>query len=239
VPEVRIAAEPRTEFGKGAARRIRRDNKVPAVIYGHGTDPRHISLPGHELMLALKTANVLLTLDLDGTDELALPKDIQRDPIKGFLEHVDLVVVKRGEKVTVEIGVHLVGEAAPETFVTTEQQTLTVEAEATHIPTGVDVSIEGLTVGSQIHAKDISLPAGVTLVTAEDALVVNVTAATTAEEIEAELAEAEAEVGIVHEPTDEEQAAKAEAEAAAAAEGEGDGAKAGEAGGSEGEKAES
>ncbi|HEX7187429.1 MAG TPA: 50S ribosomal protein L25/general stress protein Ctc [Actinomycetes bacterium] len=237
MPEVRIAAEPRTEFGKGAARRIRRDNKVPAVIYGHGTDPRHISLPGHELMLALKTANVLLTLDLDGTDELALPKDIQRDPIKGFLEHVDLVVVKRGEKVTVEIGVHLVGEAAPETFVTTEQQTLTVEAEATHIPTGVDVSIEGLTVGSQIHAKDISLPAGVTLVTAEDALVVNVTAATTAEEIEAELAEAEAEVGIVHEPTDEEQAAKAEG--AAAAEGEGDGAKAGEAGGSEGEKAES
>ena len=232
MPEVRIAAEPRTEFGKGAARRIRRDSKVPAVIYGHGTAPRHVSLPGHELMLALKTSNVLLTLDIEGTDELALPKDIQRDPIKGFLEHVDLVVVKLGEKVTVEIGVHLVGEAAPETFVTTEQQTLTVEAEATHIPTGVDVSIEGLQVGTQIHAKDVTLPDGVTLVTDPEALVVNVTAATTAEEIEAELAEAEAEVGIVHEPSDEEQAAAAEAATDESAE-------ATSGGDAEGEKAES
>jgi large subunit ribosomal protein L25 len=214
VSEVRLSAEPRIEFGKGAARRIRRENKVPAVLYGHGSDPRHISLPGHELMLALKTPNVLLTLALDGgSDELALPKDVQRDPIKGFIEHVDLVVVRRGEKVNVEIAVHVVGEAAPDTFVTTEQQTLTVEAEATHIPTGVEVSVEGLQVGSQIHARDVALPAGVTLVTDEDALVVNVTAATTAEELEAELAEAEAEVGIVHEPTDEEQAGQAEASA--------------------------
>jgi large subunit ribosomal protein L25 len=233
VSEVRITAESRTEFGKGAARRIRRDNKVPAVLYGHGTDPRHISLPGHELMLALKTSNVLLTLDIDGADELALPKDIERDPIKGFLEHVDLVVVRRGEKVTVEIGVHLVGEAAPDTFVTTELNSLAVEAEATHIPTGVDVDIEGLQVGAQIHAKDIELPDGTTLVTDPEALVVNVTAATTAEEIEAELAEAEAEVGIVHEPTDEEQAAQAEA----AAEGGDDSAAA--AGDAEGDKADS
>ena len=143
--EVRIAAESRTEFGKGAARRIRRDNKVPAVLYGHGTEPRHISLPGHELMLALKTANVLLTLDIEGKDELALPKDVQRDPIKGFLEHVDLVVVRRGEKVTVEIGVHLIGEAAPgDPGRPSTRTTLSVEAEATHIPTGVDVSVEGL-----------------------------------------------------------------------------------------------
>src|SRR5688572_32793552 len=105
-------AEPRTEFGKGAARRVRRAHKVPAVLYGHGTDPRHISLPGHELMLALKTPNVLLTLDIEGNDELALPKDVQRDPIKGFLEHVDLVVVRRGEKVTVERGLHVTGEPA-------------------------------------------------------------------------------------------------------------------------------
>ena len=230
--EVRITAESRTEFGKGAARRIRRDKKVPAVLYGHGTDPRHISLP-HELMLALKTSNVLLTLDIDGKDELALPKDIQRDPIKGFLEHVDLVVVRRGEKVTVEIGVHLVGEAAPDTFVTTDLNSLSVEAEATNIPTGVDVSIEGLQVGAQIHAKDVTLPDGVTLVTDPEALVVNVTAATTAEEIEAELAEAEAEVGIVHEATDEEQAAQAEA----AAEGGDDSAAA--AGDAEGDKADS
>ena len=213
--EVRIAAESRTEFGKGAARRIRRDKKVPAVLYGHGTDPRHISLPGHELMLALKTANVLLTLDIDGTDELALPKDVQRDPIRGFIEHVDLVLVRRGEKVVVEIAVHVVGDAAPETLVTTDLNTLSVEAEATHIPTGFEVSVDGLNVGDQIHAKDVQLPSGVTLVTDPDALLVNVTAAPTAEQLEAELAEAEAEVGIVHEPTDEEQAE--------AAEGEGDG----------------
>jgi large subunit ribosomal protein L25 len=233
VSEVRIAAESRTEFGKGAARRIRRDKKVPAVLYGHGTDPRHISLPGHELMLALKTANVLLTLEFDGATELALPRDVQRDPIKGFLEHVDLVLVRLGEKVTVEINVHVVGEAVPETFVTLEQQTLSVEAEATNIPTGVDVSVEGLTVGSQIHARDVVLPDGVTLVTDEDALVVNVTAATTAEEMEAELAEAEAEVGIVHETPEAELAE----EAAEAAEG-GEGQAGAEGGAAEGEQAE-
>jgi large subunit ribosomal protein L25 len=199
VSEVRIAAEPRTEFGKGAARRIRRANRVPAVVYGHGNPPRHISLPGHELMLALKTPNVLLAVDLDGDTELALPKDVQRDPIKGFLEHVDLVVVRRGEKVTVEIPVHVQGDAAPETLVSLEHTTLSVETEATHIPSGVDVSVDGLGVGDQILAKDVSLPAGATLVTDGEALVVNVTAAPTAEQLEAELAEAEAEVGIVHE----------------------------------------
>ncbi len=219
--EVRLTAEPRTEFGKGAARRIRRDNKVPAVLYGHGSDPRHISLPGHELMLALKTANVLLTLDIEGDSELALPKDVQRDPIKGFLEHVDLVLVRRGEKVTVEIAVHLIGEAASESFVTLENATLSIEAEATNIPTGVDVSIAGLPIGSRIHAKDIALPEGTTLVTDPEALVVNITAATTAEEMEAELAEAEAEVGIVHEPTEAERAEVAAGEAAAAEGGEG------------------
>jgi large subunit ribosomal protein L25 len=216
VSEVRISAEQRTEFGKGAARRIRRDNKVPAVLYGHGEDPRHISLPGHDLMMALKTQNVLLTLDMDGSDELALPKDVQRDPIRGFIEHVDLVLVRRGEKVVVEIAVHVVGDAVPETLVTTDLNTLSVEAEATHIPTGFEVSVDGLNVGDQIHAKDVQLPSGVTLVTDPDALLVNVTAAPTAEQLEAELAEAEAEVGIVHEPTDEEQAE-------AAAEGEGGG----------------
>jgi large subunit ribosomal protein L25 len=213
VPEVRIATEPRTEFGKGAARRIRREAKVPAVLYGHGADPRHISLPGHELMLALKTANVLLTLDIEGKDELALPKDVQRDPIKGFLEHVDLVVVRRGEKVTVEIPVHVVGTAAPETLVNLDLNTLSVEAEATHIPSGVDVSVEGLEVGTQIHAGDLALPDGTTLVTDPEALVVAITAAPTAEQLEAELAEAEAEVGIVAEPAEGEAAEQAEAEA--------------------------
>jgi len=228
VAEVRIAAESRTEFGKGAARRVRRANKVPAVLYGHGAEVRHISLPGHELMLALKTQNALLTIEMDGKSELALPKAVQRDPIKGFLEHVDLVVVRRGEKVTVEVAVHVVGNAAPDTLVSLDQPTLSVEAEATHLPTGLDVSVEGLAPGSQIHASDVQLPEGATLVTDPGALVVNVTAAQTEEQLEAELAEAEAEVGIVHEPTDEEQAA----EAAAAPEGEG--AEGGEGGGGEG-----
>ena len=219
MPEVRIAAEPRTEFGKGAARRVRRAHKVPAVLYGHGTDPRHISLPGHELMLALKTANVLLEIDLEGGTELALPKSVQRDPIKGFLEHVDLILVRRGEKVTVEIPVNLVGEAAPDSLVSLEHATISVETEATHIPTGVEVSIEGLPVGSQIHAKDVELPSGTTLAVDPEALVVNITAAPTAEQLEAELAEAEAEVGIVHEPTEEEKAeGEAPAEGAAQAE---------------------
>jgi large subunit ribosomal protein L25 len=199
VSEVRIPTEPRTEFGKGAARRIRRDNRVPAVVYGHGNPPRHISLPGHELMLALKTPNVLLSLEMDGETELALPKDVQRDPIKGFLEHVDLVVVRRGEKVTVEIPVHVHGEAAPETLVALDHTTLAIEAEATHIPSSLDISVDGLGVGDQILAKDVPLPSGATLVTDGDALVINVTAAPTAEQVEAELAEAEAEVGIVHE----------------------------------------
>jgi large subunit ribosomal protein L25 len=213
VSEVRIAAEARTEFGKGAARRVRRANKVPAVLYGHGADVRHISLPGHELMLALKVQNALLTIEMDGKSELALPKAVQRDPIKGFLEHVDLVVVRRGEKVTVEVAVHVVGNPAPDTLVNLEQNTLSVEAEATHIPTGLEVSVEGLRAGSQVHASDVTLPSGSTLVTDPEALVVNITAAQTEEQLEAELAEAEAEVGIVHEATDEEQAAETDAAA--------------------------
>ena len=230
----KITAEQRTEFGKGAARRIRRADKVPAVLYGHGTDPRHISLPGHQLMLALKTPNVLLTLGFDGGEELALPKDIQRDPIRGYLEHVDLVVVRRGERVTVEIPVHLVGDAQPETLVSLDLTDLAVEAEATNIPSGVEVSVQGMGVGDQIHAGDLALPEGTTLATDASILVVNVSAATTAEQLEAELAEAEAEVGIVHEPTDEEQQAEAEAEAGAeAAPGEDDGSR------GEGEKADS
>lgn len=211
--EVRIAAESRTEFGKGAARRIRRAHKVPAVLYGHGADVRHISLPGHDLMKALKTPNVLLTVELDGGTELALPKAVQRDPIKGFLEHVDLVVVRRGERVTVDVPVHVVGDAAPDTLVSLELPNLSIEAEATHLPTGVEVSVDGLPVGSQIHAKDISLPSGATLAADPEILVVNITAAPTAEDVEADLAAAESDLGIVHEPSDEEQAAEAAGEA--------------------------
>ncbi|CAN5198485.1 hypothetical protein BH20ACT5_BH20ACT5_16320 [soil metagenome] len=206
--EVRISAEPRTEFGKGGARRTRRAGKIPAVLYGHGLDPRHVSLPAREFATAIKGgANTLLTIDVDGGSELALPKALQRDPIRGTLEHVDLILVRRGEKVTVEIPLILDGEPAPETLVNHELQTLTVEAEATNIPPSVHISIEGFTAGRHISAGEIALPAGTTLVTEPEAMAVGFLGAPTAEELEAELAEAEAELGIEHEPTDAEQAA--------------------------------
>ncbi len=194
MPEVKIKAEPRTQFGKGAARRIRRAGMVPAVLYGHGSAPVHIALPGHELMLALKTPNALFEVDLDGRSELAIPKQVQRDPIKGFLEHVDLLIVKRGEKVVVEVPVETVGEAAPGTLVTIEHTTLSVEAEATHIPTSIEVPIHDAEVGTQIHARDINLPAGVSLQIDPETLIVNITAAPTAGQVEVE-AEGEESAG--------------------------------------------
>lgn len=194
--EVRIAAELRTEFGKGAARRIRRAHKVPAVIYGHGTEPRHISLPGHELMLALKSSNVLLEVDLEGQRELTLPKSVQRHPVRGALEHVDLVLVRHGERVKVDVPIQTLGEIAPGAMLSNELTELSVEAEATNIPAAIEVSIEGLAPGAQIHAKDIVLPAGTTLVTDPEQLVLHVSAAPTAEEHEAGLAEAEGAAGI-------------------------------------------
>jgi large subunit ribosomal protein L25 len=210
----KITAEVRTEFGKGAARRIRRDHKIPAVVYGHGNEPIHLTLPGHDTMMALKHggANALLELDIDGSSQLALTKQVQVDPIRRVLEHIDFVAVRRGEKVTVDVPVHLIGEAAPETLVVTENATVQVEAEATNIPERIEVSVEGAPVGTQIHASDLQLPEGTTLLTDAEALVVNVTQAQTAEQLEAELAEAEAEVGIVHEEAEE----AAEAPAAAA-----------------------
>ena len=212
--ESKIQAESRTEFGKGAARRIRRADKVPAVLYGHGTDPVHITLPGHDTMLALKHggANALLSIELGGKSQLALPKQVQRDPIRGFIEHVDLLVVRRGEKVTVDVPIHVVGEAAPDTLVVTETSSISLEAEATHIPEAIEVSIEGASVGTQILAKDLTLPSGSVLQVDEDILIVNITNAPTAEEVEEELAEAEADAGIERDVSDEE---IAEAEAAA------------------------
>ncbi len=194
--EVRIAAEPRTEFGKGASRRVRRAHKVPAVLYGHGDDPRHFSLPGHELMLALKSdPNVLLTLETDKGDQLALPKVVVKDPIRGSLEHVDLIAVRRGEKVTVDVPVHLTGEAGGGVLVDQQQTTLSVEADATALPEGVEVSVEGLEAGGQITAGDVQLPLGTSLVADADSIVVQGLAAPTAEEVEADLAESEAELG--------------------------------------------
>ena len=191
MPEVRIEAELRTEFGKGAARRTRRAGRVPAVIYGHGAQARHLSLPEHELMLALKTPNALLRLEgLPGRSGLALPKAVQRDPIKGVIEHVDLIEVRRGEKVTVEIPVRVTGEIFPGGLLDQQLVQIAVEAEATHIPDGVDVDVEGMQVGAAVHAKDLALPEGTTLQVDPEALVLHVLAAPTAEEIEAELGEA-------------------------------------------------
>ncbi|MET9669814.1 50S ribosomal protein L25/general stress protein Ctc [Streptomyces sp. NPDC006475] len=176
--EVKLAAATRTEFGKGAARRVRRDNRVPGVLYGHGTDPVHITLPGHELLLALRTPNVLIALDIEGKNELAIPKAVQRDPLRGFIEHVDLLLVKRGEKVTVEIPVHTEGELAPGAFLLEHVlNALPVEAEATHIPESVTVSIEGLEAGAAILAKDIALPKGTTLAVEDDTVVLQILAA--------------------------------------------------------------
>ncbi|MFC9976928.1 50S ribosomal protein L25/general stress protein Ctc [Spirillospora sp. NPDC127200] len=179
--EVRIAAEPRTEFGKGAARRTRRAGKVPAVLYGHGTDPQHISLPGHELMLALKTPNVLLTLEGIGSGvELALPKDVQRDPIKGFLEHVDLLLVKRGEKVTVDIPLEVTGDLVSGGQLQQELVQLSIEADATKLPESIELSVEGLEIGTQVLAKDVKLPSGSSLITDEETLVLQITDAAAA-----------------------------------------------------------
>lgn len=212
--EVRITAQSRTQFGKGYARRTRRAGLVPAVLYGHGEDVRHLSLSAREFSKALKGgSNTLLTVAFDGETYLALPKAVTRHPLRPEFTHVDLLLVRRGEKVTVDVSVNLIGDPAPETVVNQELTTITVETEATHIPQGFNVSIEGKHVGQQILAGDVTLPSGTTLVTEADNLVVGFLAAPTAEEIEAELEEAEAEVGIERDMSDEELAAEAEAEA--------------------------
>jgi large subunit ribosomal protein L25 len=215
VPEVVIDAEPRTEFGKGPSRRTRQAGRVPAVLYGHHSEPRHVTLPGHEVLLALRTANVLIRLEgLPGGAELALPKAVQRDPIKGYVEHVDLLLVRRGEKVTVEVPINVVGEIGPDGMLDQQLVQITVEAEATHIPPGIDVSVEGMAVGDAVHAGDLKLPSGTTLAVEDDILVLHVLAAPSAEQMESEL-------GLPEEPA----AAAAEAEAAEGTEAEaGDGA---------------
>ena len=217
----KISAETRTEFGKGAARRIRRDDKIPAVLYGHGNDPIHVTLPGHDTMMALKRggANALLELEIDGGTQLALTKAVQIDPIRRSLEHIDFVVVRRGEKVTVDVPIHVEGEAAPDTLVVTENSTVQLEAEAQAIPERIEVDIEGAPIGTQILASQLSLPEGSTLLTDPETLIVNVTEQQSAESLEAELEEAEAEAGIEREESD----ADEESETADSGDGDGDG----------------
>jgi large subunit ribosomal protein L25 len=218
----KLVAIPRTKFGKGAARSIRREGNIPAVMYGHGTDPVHISLPGHQTMMALKVANALLTIEIDGVDQLALAKDIQRDAIRPVIEHVDLVVVRKGEKVTVDVPVHVVGTAAVDTVVTVENNTVELAVEATHIPEDIQVSVEGVKAGTQILAGDLVLPEGAALVTDAEMLIVNITQAISEEALEAELAEAVAELAPVatEAPVEPDAAAEDAADEAPAAEGD-------------------
>ncbi|WP_454729815.1 50S ribosomal protein L25/general stress protein Ctc [Cellulosimicrobium protaetiae] len=173
--EIKLAAEARTEFGKGAARRVRRAGKIPAVLYGHGTDPLHVTLPGHETMMALKHSNALFSIELDGKAQLAIAKDVQREPVRNVIEHVDLLIVKKGEKVEVEVPVHVVGESVPGTIHLLEQLSLVVEADATRLPDSIEVSVDGLEAGSVVYAGDVTLPEGVTLVTdaSADVLIVS------------------------------------------------------------------
>ena len=190
--EQKLAAEVRTEFGKGFARRARMEGLIPAVIYGHGAEPIHITLPAKATTLAVRVANALLTLDINGEQHLALVKDIQRNPIKQIIEHLDLLTVRTGEKVTVDVPVHLTGELAPGNAYNQEMTVVSLEAEATHLPTAVEVSIEGRTAGQHIHASDLVLPTGSTLLADPESLVVNISEAT-AEEPAEEASEAAAE----------------------------------------------
>ena len=213
MPEVHIQAEPRTEFGKGPARRERRAGRVPAVLYGHGTKPRHVSLPGHDVLLALRTANVLIRLDgLEDGAAMALPKAVQRNPIRGSVEHVDLLLVRRGEKVTVDIEIRVTGEIITDGMLDQQMIQVSVEAEATRIPQGIEVSVEGMDIGTSVHARDLDLPQGVTLAGDPEQLVLHIVAAPTAEQMEAELGLPEAEAA--------EEAAVGEGAALAAADGD-------------------
>jgi large subunit ribosomal protein L25 len=213
VPEVRIDAKPRTEFGKGPARRTRAAGRVPAVLYGHHAEPTHVTLPGHEVLLALRTANVIRLEGLPGGAKLALPKAVQRDPIKGYVEHVDLLLVRRGEKVTVDVPVTVVGEVAPDGMLDQQLVQISVEAEATNIPEGIEVNVEDMAVGAAVYGRDLKLPTGVTLAEEPDVLVLHVLAAPTAAQIEAELGEEVAAPAAAPEAP----AAAAEAEAPAQA----------------------
>jgi large subunit ribosomal protein L25 len=189
--EIRLVAELRDSFGKGAARKLRRDGKIPAVLYGHKQENVHLVLPGHDLFMALKTPNVLLNLDIQGKSQLALPKAVQKNPVKRTIEHVDLLLVRRGEKVTVDVPIVTTGEIASGGLLEHTLNSLSVEAEATHIPASIEISVEGLEIGAQILAKDVELPRGATLALDPEHVVVHVLASPTAEQMAGESADDE------------------------------------------------
>jgi large subunit ribosomal protein L25 len=172
--EIKLVAAARSDFGKGAARRLRREGQIPAVLYGHGSDPLHVALPGHQTTLALRQANALFSVELDGKAQLAVVKDVQRDAVGNVIEHIDLLIVKKGEKIAVDVPVVVVGESAPGTIHLVEAQTLSVEAEATHLPQAIEVSIEGLEAGTVVTAAGVALPTGVSLLTDGEHIVVTV-----------------------------------------------------------------
>jgi large subunit ribosomal protein L25 len=207
--DTKLVAEPRDKFGKGAARKIRALGKVPAVIYGHGTEPQHVTLPAHELGLILRKANAVLELDISGKTQLALVKDVQKDPVRQILEHIDLIIVRKGEKVIIDVPVHVEGESFPGTLVALDANTLSVEAEATHIPERLTVNVEGLEEGQHVYAKDVALPQGTTLLSEPDTLVVNITLPA-----KVDLGEAAAEEAAVAEAAEGAEAAEEGAEAA-------------------------
>ncbi len=199
--ETRLTAEVRTEFGKGASRRTRAEGKIPAVLYGHGSEPRHFALNAREFSRAIKGgANTVMTLGIDGGDELALPKSVVRHPLRDYVEHVDLILIRKGEKVIVDISVNITGEAGPGTLVLTDQTTLSIEVEALNIPDSIEVSIEGLEAGSQILAGQIELPSGAVLAGDAEALVVAVQTAPSAEEMEGD---SDAALATPEEPEEE------------------------------------
>jgi large subunit ribosomal protein L25 len=189
VAEAVIAAETRTEFGKGAARRTRRAGKIPAVLYGHGTDPQHLSLPELEFKRIVREQgrNAVVTLDISGTPQLALTKTVVQHPIRPYIEHVDLLVIRRGEKVVVNVPIILTGAAAPGTMVSQELNTLEVEADVSAIPDEIEISVEGLPIGTQIQASDVGLPANTTLSADAELLVVNIVAAPTEADLEGQI----------------------------------------------------
>ncbi|WP_087131613.1 50S ribosomal protein L25/general stress protein Ctc [Microbacterium esteraromaticum] len=189
----KVHVDLRTNFGKGFARRLRADGKIPAVIYGHGTEPQHVALPGHQVSLIIRRANALLHLDVEGKSQLVLVKDVQRDPVRQIIEHIDLLVVKKGEKVAVEVPVYVTGESFSGTIVTVDLATIRLEVQATHIPEHVEVSVEGLEEGAHITAGDVVLPKGASLLDDPETLLVavSVPAAEVAEDA-AEEAEAAA-----------------------------------------------
>ena len=200
----KVVAELRENFGKGFARRLRAAGKIPAVIYGHGTEPQHVALPGHQVSLLIRRANALLDLDINGKSQLTLVKDVQKDPVRQIIEHIDLIIVKKGEKVSVDVPVVVVGEPFSGTIANLDSTTVSLEVEATHIPQNVEVSVEGLEDGTQITAADLVLPAGATLVTEPETLIIGVSVPLDTLAADEEIAEADAEVA-------EEQAEEAEA----------------------------